>query len=182
MKKNVNVENEMNEKKVEVNEMKNNEVKIEVKEMKVKEFSVKEICEILRIKEGTFRSWMLKVVEGEVYYRSNVNYLEIIRNVKLKFEGEEEKIERLLGCKIEEVKIVKKERTRIKGIDVSDVVEGGRYEIRNYSLRYNVVVKKIEVIDDEIVYLCKEVEKNEYKVWSHNDLMKENIKIVEVEE
>ena len=147
-----------------------------------KEFSVKEICEILNIKEGTFRSWMLKVVEGEVYYKSNVNYKEIVNNVKLKFEGEEERIEKLLGCKIEDVVIVKRERIRLKGIDVVDVVEGGKYEIRNYSLRYVVVVKKIEVFDDELVYLCKEVEKNEYKVWTLNDLKKDNIKIVEMEE
>lgn len=147
-----------------------------------KEFSVKEICEVLNIKEGTFRSWMLKVVEGEVYYKSNVNYREIVNSVKLRFEGEEERLEKLLGCKIEDVVIVKRERVRLKGIDVGDIVEGGRYEIRNYSLKYNVVVKKIEVVDEDIVYLCKEVEKNEYKVWSHNDLMKENIKIVEIED
>ena len=161
--------------------MKNNEMKVEVKEMKVKEFSVKELCEILRIKEGTFRAWMLKVVEGEVYYKTNINYTEICRNVRLKFEGEEEKIEKLLGCKIEEVRIVKRERTRLKGVAIQDVVEGGHYEIRNYSLRYNVVVKKIEIIDEELVYLCKEVEKNEYKVWTAEDLMKDNIKIVEAE-
>lgn len=153
-----------------------------VEERKMKEFTVKELCEILSIKEGTFRAWMLKVVEGEVYYRTNINYAEICRNVKLKFEGEEEKIEKLLGCKIEEVHIVKRERTRLKGIELVDVVEGGHYEIRNYSLRYNVVVKKIETIDEELVYLCKEVEKNEYKVWTAEDLMKDNIKIVEVEE
>ena len=148
----------------------------------MKEFSVKEICELLNIKEGTFRAWMLKVVEGEVYYRSNINYKEIINNVKLRFEGEEERIEELLGCKIEDVVIVKRERVRLKGINACDIVEGGKYEIRNYSLRYVVVVKKIEVFDDELVYLCKEVEKNEYKVWTLNDLMKDNIKIVEVEE
>ena len=153
--------------------------KNEVNEMK--EYSVKELCEILRIKEGTFRSWMLKVVEGEVYYKTNINYNEICKNVKLKFEGEEEKIEKLLGCKIEEVRIVKRERTRLKGVALQDVVEGGHYEIRNYSLRYNVVVKKIEIIDEELVYLCKEVEKNEYKVWTAEDLKKDNIKIVEAE-
>lgn len=160
--------------------MKNDEMNVEVKEMKVKEFSVKEICEILKIKEGTFRSWMLKVVEGEIYYRSNVNYNEICRNVKERYDDED--IVSLLGCKIEDVRIVKRERVRLKGIDLIDVVEGGRYEIRNYSLKYNVEVKKIEVIDEDIVYLCKEVEKNEYRVWSQNDLMKDNIKIVEVEE
>lgn len=157
----------------------NNETKME--ERKMKEYSVKELCEILRIKEGTFRAWMLKVVEGEVYYRTNINYSEICKNVRAKFVGEEEKIEQLLGCKIEEVRIVKRERTRLKGIEVHDVVEGGHYEIRNYSLRYNVVVKKIEIIDEELVYLCKEVEKNEYKVWTAEDLMKDNIKIVEAE-
>ncbi len=76
---------------------------------------------------------------------------------------------------------MKRERTRLKGIELKDVVEGGHYEIRNYSLRYNVVVKKIETIDDDLVYLCKEVEKNEYKVWTSEDLMKDNIKIVEAE-
>ena len=159
--------------------MKNNEMKVE--ERMMKEFSVKELCEILNIKEGTFRAWMLKVVEGEVYYKTNVNYAEICRNVRAKFVGEEEKIEQLLGCKIEEVRIVKRERTRLKGVELTDVVEGGHYEIRNYSLRYNVVVKKIEVIDEDLVYLCKEVEKNEYKVWTAEDLMRENIKIVEAE-
>lgn len=161
------------------NEMKNNEMKVEVNEMK--EYSVKELCEILNIKEGTFRSWMLKVVEGQIYYKTNINYAEICRNVRAKFSGEEEKIEKLIGCKIEDVRIVKRERTRLKGIELKDVVEGGHYEIRNYSLRYNVVVKKIETIDDDLVYLCKEVEKNEYKVWTAEDLMKDNIKIVEAE-
>ena len=161
------------------NEMKVNEMKVEVNEMK--EYSVKELCELLNIKEGTFRAWMLKVVEGQVYYKTNINYAEICRNVRAKFSGEEDKIEKLLGCKIEDVKIVKRERTRLKGIELTDVVEGGHYEIRNYSLRYNVVVKKIETIDDDLVYLCKEVEKNEYKVWTAEDLMKDNIKIVEAE-
>ena len=161
------------------NEMKVNEMKVEVNEMK--EYSVKELCEILNIKEGTFRAWMLKVVEGQVYYRTNINYAEICRNVRAKFSGEEDKIEKLLGCKIEDVRIVKRERARLKGIELADVVEGGHYEIRNYSLRYNVVVKKIETIDDDLVYLCKEVEKNEYKVWTAEDLMKDNIKIVEAE-
>lgn len=146
----------------------------------MKEFSVKEICEILKIKEGTFRSWMLKVVEGEIYYKSNVNYNEICRNVKERYDDED--IISLLGCKIEDVRIVKRERVRLKGVDLIDVVEGGRYEIRNYSLKYNVEVKKIEVIDEDIVYLCKEVEKNEYRIWSQNDLMKDNIKIVEIED
>lgn len=159
--------------------MKNNEMKVEVNEMK--EYSVKELCEILNIKEGTFRAWMLKVVEGQVYYKTNINYAEICRNVRAKFSGEEEKIKKLLGCKIEDVRIVKRERTRLKGIELKDVVVGGHYEIRNYSLRYNVVVKKIETIDDDLVYLCKEVEKNEYKVWTSEDLMKDNIKIVEAE-
>ena len=161
------------------NEMKVNEMKVEVNEMK--EYSVKELCEILNIKEGTFRAWMLKVVEGEVYYKTNINYAEICRNVRAKFSGEEDKIEKLLGCKIEDVRIVKRERTRLKGIELTDVVEGGHYEIRNYSLRYNVVVKKIETIDDDLVYLCKEVEKDEYKVWTAEDLKKDNIKIVEAE-
>ena len=161
------------------NEMKVNEMKVEVNEMK--EYSVKELCEILNIKEGTFRAWMLKVVEGQVYYKTNINYAEICRNVRAKFSGEEDKIEKLLGCKIEDVRIVKRERTRLKGIELTDVVEGGHYEIRNYSLRYNVVVKKIETIDDDLVYLCKEVEKDEYKVWTAEDLKKDNIKIVEAE-
>ena len=173
----MNKTNEMNEMKEE--ETKMNEEKVEVNKMK--EYSVKELCEILNIKEGTFRSWMLKVVEGEVYYRTNINYREICKNVRAKFEGEEEKIEKLLGCKIEEVRIVKRERARLKGIEMQDVVEGGHYEIRNYSLRYNVVVKKIETVDEDVVYLCKEVEKNEYRVWTMSDLMKDNIKIVEVE-
>lgn len=147
----------------------------------MKEYSVKELCEILKIKEGTFRAWMLKVVEGEVYYRTNINYVEICRNVRAKFADDESVIEKLLGCKIEEVKIVKRERARLKGIELTGVVEGGHYEIRNYSLKYNVVVKKIETIDEELVYLCKEVEKNEYKVWTAEDLMKDNIKIVEAE-
>ena len=163
---------------VKVNEV-NNETKME--ERKMKEYSVKELCEILRIKEGTFRAWMLKVVEGEVYYKTNINYAEICRNVREKFKGEEEKIEQLLGCKIEEVRIVKRERTRLKGIALTDIVEGGHYEIRNYSLRYNVVVRKVEVIDEDLVYLCKEVEKNEYKIWTAEELMRDNIKIVEAE-
>lgn len=174
--------NKMNEMKEEETKMKKNEMNEEKVEVnKMKEYSVKELCEILNIKEGTFRSWMLKVVEGEVYYRTNINYREICKNVRAKFEGEEEKIEKLLGCKIEEVRIVKRERARLKGIEMQDVVEGGHYEIRNYSLRYNVVVKKIETVDEDLVFLCKEVEKNEYRVWTAEDLMKDNIKIVEVE-
>ena len=86
----MNKTNEMNEMKEE--ETKMNEEKVEVNKMK--EYSVKELCEILNIKEGTFRSWMLKVVEGEVYYRTNINYREICKNVRAKFEGEEEKIEK----------------------------------------------------------------------------------------
>ena len=146
----------------------------------MKAFTVKEICEVLEIKEGTFRAWMSKVVEGAVYHKADVNYPEVRKNILAKYENDESYVEKLLGCKLEEFEIVKKERSKADHVSVAKLEEGESYEIRNYSLKYRVCVKKITVIDEDVVYLCRDLEKNEYRIWTAEDLMKQSIRIVEL--
>ena len=144
----------------------------------MKNFTVKEICEALEIKEATFRRWMLKVVEGEIYLKSNINYAEICKNVNARFSAEQQS--EILGCAIEDVRIEKRERTKTEGVALVDVVIGGRYEVRNYGLKYRVEVKNIECIDSDVVYLCKSLEDYEYRTWTADYLMRDSIKIVEL--
>ena len=146
----------------------------------MKNFTVKEICETLEIKEATFRRWMLRVVEGEVYHKSNINYAEICKNVNTRFSAEQQS--ELLGCAIEDVRIEKRERTKTESLEVVDVVVGGKYEIRNYSLRYRVEVMNIECFGEDCVFVCKDLDKDEYRVWTTEALMKDSIKIVEIDE
>ena len=146
----------------------------------MKNFTVKEICEALEIKEATFRRWMLKVVEGEVYHKSNINYAEICKNVRARFS--EDEIAKRLGCAIENARIEKRERTKTEGVSLADVVVGGKYEVRNYSLKYRVEVKNIERIDSDVVYLCKGLEDCEYRTWTADYLMRDGVKIVEIDE
>lgn len=146
----------------------------------MKNFTVKEICEALEIKEATFRRWMLKVVEGEVYHKSNINYAEICKGVHARFS--EDEIAKRLGCAIEDARIEKRERAKAEGVSLEDVAVGGKYEVRNYGLKYRVEVMNIECFDEDCVYVCKDLEKGGYRVWTVLELAKDNIKIVEIEE
>lgn len=146
----------------------------------MKEFTVKELSVVLGIKEPTLRSWMLKAVEGEAYYRSNINYREVYENIHSKYEGREEELKKKLGCNVNEIRIVKRERARLTGLSVIDLEIGNEYEIRNYSLKYHVQLKSVENYDDDVVYLFKDIEKNTYRVWTDEELNKDNIKIIEL--
>lgn len=145
----------------------------------MKNFTVKEICEALEIKEATFRRWALKVVEGEVYHKSNTNYAEICKNVNTRFSAEQQS--EILGCAIEDVCIVKRERAKAEGLALTDVVVGGKYEIRNYSLKYHVEVMNIECFGEDCVYLCKDLDKGEYRAWTADALTKGSIKVVKID-
>lgn len=146
----------------------------------MKNFTTKELCELLNIKEATFRRWMLKVVEGEIYHKANINYAEICKNVNARFSAEQQS--EILGCAIEDVCIVKRERAKVEGVALVDVVVGGKYEVRNYGLKYRVEVMNVECFGEDCVYLCKDLDKGEYRVWTAEALMKDSVKIVEIEE
>lgn len=147
--------------------------------MKKVQMSVKDVCEKLEIKEGTFRFWMTKVKEGEVYYKSNINYYEIQKGVRERFDNNDELIKTKLGCGIEDLEIIKKVRNSYDKLGVDDLEENTKYEIRNYSLVYFVEVKKIELIDGVKLFIM-ECSKRGWVIYSEKDLEKDNIKIIEI--
>ena len=138
----------------------------------MKELSVKELSKIVGISEGSVRSWILKGELGEVYDSSKVNY-KCLRRSLYKYFGEE--FEKKFGFKIEDIIIVKRERSVREYVKVEELKKGDEVTLWNYSLKSDL--KLLSELEDEgkKIYVFKS-EKG-YKSYSEDELNKECMKI-----
>ena len=149
-----------------------------------KTFSIKEISETLNISSATIRVWIRKYVEGEVYSKKNINYLELRRGLE---KYGRENVESKLGCKLEDIEIVVGEKTKNEYIRIQDMEIGFKYIIRNYSIekvREFVGVFEDEVNNESVFIFRGENKKKEdggiiYDSMSFEELNRDCIKIKE---
>lgn len=146
--------------------------------------TIKDLALKVNISEGTIRSWIMKPEQGKTYSAENINYTNL-REKLHKYYPREEEFEKLAGCKIDEVEIVKAERVAKVWVTYKELEEHEKYTIHNYSLKTNVefcgifktICTRYETPVDVYVFLT---DKSEFKAYTINDLLKENIKIEKI--
>lgn len=142
-----------------------------------KELNVKELSKMICVSEGTVRSWILKPILGQVYDSKQVNYL----NLREKLKSYCPDFETKFGFKIEDIVIVKVERTKrefLNELEISTLEIGTTIVMHNYSLKTTMTFKGVVYDEEEECYInIYRDEKGGYRAYSMEDLTKSNIKI-----
>lgn len=137
--------------------------------------TIKDLATKVNISEGTIRSWIMKPEQGKTYSAENINYTNL-REKLHKYYPREEEFEKLAGCKIDEVEIVKSERVAKTWATVKELEEGKFYVLHNYSLQ--TTLKYLGIFEKEGLKLYIFAgDKGQYKAYTSADLTKDNIKI-----
>lgn len=146
----------------------------------MKQFTIKGLSELTNIASGTIRAWVMKPIDGKPYSSENVNYENLVEKLNKYFENFEERF----GFKVEEIEIVKAERTRKEWLTPEQVKEfetGTFIRLHNYSLKTELMY--LRYIKDLDLYIFSTTGSDEpgYKAYDYAQLSKENIKIEKVE-
>ena len=143
------------------------------------ELTLKELSSKINIPTNTIRRWCLKPIIGEVYNKDVWNIKEVRSQLK---KYEDINFVEKVGCEIDEIELIKSKKSTTKSyVNLKDVEVGQTIILHNYSLEYTLTLKKIEEIDDTQIYIFKDEDKDEYKIYSLSQLSKSNIKFEEVE-
>lgn len=143
----------------------------------MKHFTIKGLSELTNIPSGTIRAWIMKPIDGQPYSSENVNYSNLCEKLNKYFENFEERF----GFKVEEIEIVKSERTSKKWVDLNELEVDKIYILHNYSLKTELkFVRYIEDLDGYI-FTTTDEEKFAFKMYAGFQLNQENIKIEKVE-
>lgn len=141
--------------------------------------TIKDLALKVNISEGTIRSWIMKPEQGKTYSAENINYTNL-REKLHKYYPREEEFEKLAGCKIDDIEIVKAERVAKTWAEVKDLQKGHDYIIHNYSLQTAVVFlgtykNKTNGFEKDIYIFM--TDKGDLKAYFVEQLQKDNIKI-----
>ena len=143
----------------------------------MKQFTIKGLSELTNIPSGTIRAWIMKPIDGQPYSSENVNYSNLQEKLNKYFENFEERF----SFKVEEIEIVKAERTSKKWVDLNELEVDKIYILHNYSLKTELkFVRYIEDLDGYI-FATTDEEKFGFKMYAGFQLNQENIKIEKVE-
>lgn len=139
----------------------------------MKEFTLNQLHNLTNIPTPTIRAWTLKAENGVVYDGNN------IKNVRIQLAKrfKEAEIQKMFGCKVEEIVIIKSVKTSKNYIDIADLQIGKTYILHNYSLETTLTLIKMLKVEEEELYLFKN-EKG-YKALSKAEIEKPNIKFEE---
>lgn len=145
-------------------------------------FTVKQLATKANISEGTIRSWIMKPEAGKTYSAENINYTNLYEKLHKYYEKEDE-FEKLCGCKIEDIDIMKAERTTKAWKTVDELEKGKSYALHNYSLKTELVYLGIyEHLNQGFkrdIYIFMDA-KSKFKAYSKTELEADNIKIEEI--
>ena len=144
----------------------------------MKQFTIKGLSELTNIAAGTIRAWVMKPIDGQPYSSENVNYSNLYEKLNKYFED----FEARFGFKVEEIEIVKSERTSKKWVELEELQVDGVYTLHNYSLKTQL--KFVRYLDDldAYIFVTTDEEKFAYKMYARFQLNQENMKIEKVEE
>lgn len=143
----------------------------------VKEFTINELARKIGFSNGAVRNWALKVNVGDTFTENYINIKNIKEQLSKNFEPN--RIKELLGCNLDELKIIKGVRVERNYIEVNDLEVGSTYIIRNYHYETECTYLGSNDFDDETLFVFKTI-KGEYKTYNEDQLTKENTHIVEL--
>lgn len=140
-------------------------------------FTVKQLALQANISEGTIRSWIMKPEADKVYSAENINYTNLYEKLHKYYEKEAE-FEALCGCKIEDIEIVKAERTTKAWAGIEDLEIGKLYYMYNYSLKTRLIYYgTFNINADNKLYIFGTADKAGYKAYDKTQLEADNVKL-----
>lgn len=140
--------------------------------------TIKELAQKTNIIEGTIRAWVVKPEVGKEYSPDNVNYTNLREKLR-KYYNDEQFVEKV-GCKIDEVEIVKSERIQKAWIDAAELKEGDRIVLHNYSLKTELIFSGLfhDAVEGDVHIFRKPTENGyEFKAYTYTQLCSKAIKI-----
>ena len=144
-----------------------------------KEFTLKELSTKLNIPTNTLRRYLLKGIEGEVYNK-NIWNQKALREFLKKYDGN---LEERLGCKVEDVECIKSLRSTTKTyIGLNQIQLNQTIILHNYSMETTLQLVDIKEVNGSELFTFYDNDKNEYKIYSLEQLSKKNIKFEAIEE
>ena len=150
----------------------------------MKQLTLKELSELTNISTGTIRSWTLKPIQGQPYNSKNVNY-DALHSQLTKYFGDDEQFKKRLGFSIDEIKIVKGERTAKEYVEFNQLEIGDTIIMHNYALQteMTLVSKHFVKVDEETgngieLWTFELADKpNNFKCYTEVQLTSANIKL-----
>lgn len=150
----------------------------------MKQMTLKELGELTNISVGTIRSWTLKPIQGQPYNSKSVNY-DALRSQLVKYFGGNELFAKRFGFAIDEIVIVKGERTTKEYVQFNEVEVGDTIIMHNYALQTEMTlvskhfVKVNEETGDGIELWTFELadKPNNFKCYTEVQLTSANIRL-----
>lgn len=150
----------------------------------MKQLTLKELSELTNISTGTIRSWTLKPIQGQPYNSKNVNY-EALRGQLTKYFGDDKQFKKRFGFSIDEIEIIKGERTTKEYVQFNQLEIGDTIIMHNYALQteMTLVSKHFVKVDEESgqgieLWTFELADKvNNFKCYTEVQLTSANIKL-----
>ena len=150
----------------------------------MKQLTLKELSEITNISTGTIRSWTLKPVQGQPYNSKNVNY-DALRAQLTKYFETDDAFQKRFGFSINEIEIVKGERTAKEYVQFNELEIGDAIIMHNYALQTEMILvsKHFVKVDEESgqgveLWTFELADKpNNFKCYTEVQLTSANIKL-----
>lgn len=139
----------------------------------VKELTINEISQLTNIPSPTIRAWSRTPINGQIWSSESINMDKVMEMLSKRFEDDD--FEKLFGCSISQIQIVKTERMTNDYIAVEELVVDDKYRIHNYSFTKDVVFKGITQLGDTKLWIFQN-EKG-YHTYDEEMIGKTNIKI-----
>ena len=150
----------------------------------MKQLTLKELSELTNISTGTIRSWTLKPIQGQPYNSKHVNY-EALRSQLAKYFGDDKQFEKRFGFSIDDIEIVKGERTTKEYVQFNELEIGDVIIMHNYALQteMTLVSRHFVKVDEESgngieLWTFELADKpNNFKCYTEVQLTSANIKL-----
>ena len=144
----------------------------------MKELTLKELSELTNISTGTIRSWTLKPINGQPYNSKNVNY-DALRSQLVKYFGDDNEFNKRFGFSIDEIKIVKGERTTKEYVQFNELEIGDTIIMHNYALQTEMTLVSRHFVKGDIELWTFELadKPNNFKCYTEVQLTSANIKL-----
>ena len=150
----------------------------------MKQITLRELSELINISTGTIRSWTLKPIQGQPYNSKNVNY-DALRSQLVKYFESDEQFKKRFGFSINDIVIVKGERTSKEYVQFNELEIGDTIIMHNYALQteMTLVSKHFVKVDEESgqgieLWTFELADKvNNFKCYTEVQLTSANIKL-----
>ena len=150
----------------------------------MKQITLRELSELTNISTGTIRSWTLKPIQGQPYNSKNVNY-EALRSQLVKYFLSDEQFKQRFGFSINDIEIIKGERTSKEYVQFNELEIGDTIIMHNYALQteMTLVSKHFVKVDEESgqgveLWTFELADKvNNFKCYTEVQLTSANIKL-----